>query len=174
MKRLLKILLWILMVNAIMKAVAVALTSAIGEEADEDAEDFKLVALMDGRSFESVSSRLHSGEVIVGMGGADVDLRQAVLDPEGATLKIRAFAGGVRVLVCKSWRVEVTEKVAGGAVQIELPEPDSLPDGAPILHIDAVAVGGALVVANIESTSHVVRSQKTETAQDEEPASPGE
>ncbi|GBD85336.1 hypothetical protein BMS3Abin02_01741 [bacterium BMS3Abin02] len=158
MKKLFKILFWMIAVNAVMKATAVALTKIIGENTDEKADEFALVALMDSRSYESVSSRLRSGRVIAAMGGVDIDLRQAVLDPEGARLSLRVLAGGARVLVCKSWRVEVDHRVIGGAAQIEIPDPETLPDGAPILHIDALTVGGGLVIANAESESHVVRS----------------
>jgi len=158
MKKLFKILLWLTLVNVAMKAAAVVITWLIGENASEEADDFKLVALMDGRNFESVSSHLRSGRVIVGMGGVDIDLRQALLDPEGARLTLRVLAGGARVLVCKSWRVEVDQRVLGGAAQIETPDPTTLLDGAPILHIDVLVVGGGLVIANAESDSHVVRS----------------
>ncbi|NOY55320.1 MAG: cell wall-active antibiotics response protein [Actinobacteria bacterium] len=158
MKKLFKILLWMIAAEVVMKATALALTRIIGENADEDADDFKLVALMDGRSYESVSTRLRSGRVIVAMGGVDIDLRQALLDPEGARLDLRVLAGGARVLVCRSWRVEVDHRVIGGAAQIEIPDPETLPDGAPILHIDALTVGGGLVIANAESESHAVRS----------------
>lgn len=158
MKKLLKILLWMTLFNVVLKVVALAATRAIGETTDEGADDFTLVALMDGRNFESVSSHLRSGRVIAGMGGVDIDLRQALLDPEGARLSLRVLAGGARVLVCKAWRVEVDQRVLGGAAQIETPDPTTLPDGAPILHIDALVVGGGLVVANAESESHVVHS----------------
>jgi len=158
MKKLFKILLWTIAVSTVMKATAVALTKIIGEDTDEEADEFRLVALMDGRSYESVSSRLHSGRVIAVMGGVDIDLRQAHLDPEGARLHLRVLAGGARVLVCRSWRVEVDHRVIGGAAQIEIPDPETLPDGAPILHIDALTVGGGLVIAGAESESHIVRS----------------
>ncbi|NIA24222.1 MAG: hypothetical protein GWP04_01490 [Gammaproteobacteria bacterium] len=158
MKKLFKILLWMITVSAAIKAMAVALTKIIGENTDKEADEFKLVALMGGRNYESVSSHLRSGRVIAAMGGVDIDLRQAHLDPEGARLNLRVLAGGARVLVCESWRVEVDHRVIGGAAQIEIPDPETLPDGAPILHIDALTVGGGLVIANAESESHVVRS----------------
>ncbi len=158
MKKLIKVLAWLLVFNIILKAIAIALTRIIGENTDDEAEEFKLVALMDGRNYESVSPHLRSGRVIVGMGGVDVDLRQAFLDPEGARLSLRVLAGGARVLVPMSWRVEVDQRVVGGAAQIETPDPTTLPDGAPIVHIDALVVGGGLVIANAESESHVVHS----------------
>jgi predicted membrane protein len=158
MKKLLKGLFWFILANATLKAVATVATALIGEDAVEDSDDFQLVALMDGRTYESVSDRLRSGRVIAVMGGVDVDLRQAVLDPEGARLDITIVAGGVRVLACKSWRVEVDQSVAGGAVQIETPDPETLPDGAPILHVHATEIAGGLVIANAESESHVVRT----------------
>ena len=158
MKKLLKGLFWFVVANVTLKAIATAVTALIGEDTAEDSEDFQLVALMDGRTYESVSNRLRSGRVIAVMGGVDVDLRQAVLDPEGAKLDITIAAGGVRVLACKSWRVEVDKSVTGGAVQIETPDPETLPDGAPILHVRATTVGGGLVIANAESDSHVVRA----------------
>jgi predicted membrane protein len=157
MKKVLKGLLWVIVANVALKGIAAAATRLLGEETAEDADEFRLVALMDGRTYENVSEHLRSGRVIVGMGGVDVDLRQAVLDPEGAKLDISIFAGGVRVLACKSWRVEVDQAVAAGAVQIETDDPDTLPDGAPILHIHAATVAGGLVVANAESESQVVR-----------------
>lgn len=158
MKKLLKMLMWMVALNVAMKVAATFITRMLGEDTAEESDEFQLVALMDGRTYVNVSDRLRSGRVIAGMGGVDVDLRQAVLDPEGAKLDITIFAGGVRVLACKSWRVEIDQKVTAGGVQIETADPDTLPDGAPILHIHAVAVAGGLVVANAESESHVVRS----------------
>jgi predicted membrane protein len=158
MKKVLKGLFWFVVVNVFLKAAATAATALLGEDSAEDSEDFRLVALMDGRTYESVSNRLRAGRVIAVMGGVDVDLRQAVLDPEGAKLDITIIAGGVRVLACKSWRVEVEQSVTGGAVQIETPDPESLPDGAPILHVHVTEIAGGVVIANAESDAHIVRT----------------
>jgi hypothetical protein len=157
MKRLLKAMFWFIATNVALKAAAVIATNLIGEETSEDSDEFRLVALMDGRTYESVAEKLRTGTIIAVAGGVDIDLRQALLDPEGASLDVTIVAGGVRVLACKSWRVEVEKSTAGAAVQIETPDPDSLPDGAPILHVKATTIAGGLVIANAESESHVVR-----------------
>lgn len=159
MKKLLKILLWVTLANVLARIAAQAFTKVLGEETDPDADTFKLVAIMDGRRFESVASPLRSGEVIAVAGGADIDLRQAVLPEEGAHLRAMVVAGGVRILVCKSWRIDVHQQVVGGAVQLEVPGQDALPVGARTLHIDATVYGGGLVIAHTESATHIVRDE---------------
>jgi predicted membrane protein len=158
MKKLLKILLWVVLINVLARIAAQAVTKVLGERDDPDADTFKLVAIMDGRRFESVASPLRSGEVITVAGAADIDLRQAVLPPEGAHVRAIVVAGGVRILACKSWRIDLHEQVVGGQVQIEIPGQDELPDDAPTLHIDATVYGGGLVIAHAESDQHIVSS----------------
>ncbi len=163
MKKLLKILLWVTLINVLARVAAQAFTKVLGEQNDPDADTFKLVAIMDGRRFESVASPLRSGEIITVAGGADIDLRQAVLPEEGAHLRALVVAGGVRILACKSWRIELHDRVVGGAVQVEMPDQDSLPEGARTLHIDATVYGGGLVIAHTESDTHIVRTEASES-----------
>jgi hypothetical protein len=72
-----------------------------------------------------------------------VDLRQARLDPEGATLAVTAAFGGVDVIVPRGWRVESKGTPIFGGFDNNA---DAPPEGtdAPTLTVDmSVLFGGA-------------------------------
>ena len=147
MRRLFRLLLRAAFVVAVLRAVTTAVVRLVGERDEPEADDFDLLVAMDGRRFVSRAPQLRGGRIRVVAGGADVDLRQAQLSPEGASLEIRVFAGGVRVLVDPGWRVEVDADVRSGGQQVDVPNPDEFPDDAPVLHIHALVRGGGLEVA---------------------------
>jgi hypothetical protein len=81
------------------------------------------------------------------LGGADIDLSEAALGPEGARLAIRIRLGGAQIKVPPTWRVVIEPDVRGGEIETRLPDPADLPPDCPTLTIDAVVRGGGLLVA---------------------------
>jgi predicted membrane protein len=113
---------------------------------DEGSDDFQIAAICGGKQFHSHAMHLKSGTVIASMGGIDLDLSNATLDPAGAELDLKATMGGVQVTVPEDWAVEVDEKSALGGFEVNVTPPEALPENAPRLLIHAVnRMGGGLV-----------------------------
>lgn len=119
------------------------------EKGDEDSDEFRIAALMGGRSFHSHASRLSSAEVIAGIGGIDLDLRDAMLDPAGATLDLNAVMGGIQVVVPEGWAIDLDADGVGGRVDTNVTPEAELPGDAPRLRIHATTrFSGALVTTS--------------------------
>lgn len=131
-----------LIVASILGALAVRrFVPAFGGESDDV---FSLVYAMSGGEFASSASALRSGEVTAFMGGAEIDLRGATLDTN-ATLDLRAWMGGIDVVVPASWRVEIASSVFMGGVA-NLTDPDGTDANAPLLVVSASAFMGGIEV----------------------------
>ena len=57
---------------------------------DETSDDVRIGAYFEGREFESEASAFADGEFEAWYAGLDVDLREATLDPAGATIVAKA------------------------------------------------------------------------------------
>ena len=120
-------------------------------EGDSESNEFSVAAIIGGVDRVSTASSLRRGRVVAAVGGVNLDLREATLDPAGADLRVEAYVGGVQVTVPNTWRVPVEWEAVMGGVEANVPEPDGLPEDAPTLRIDAVArVGGLMVTAEKE------------------------
>lgn len=118
---------------------------------DEGSDDFQLATIMGGREFHSHARQLRSGTVITSLGGIELDLREATLDPSGADLELRTTMGGIEVRVPQYWVVEVDQDALGGQLEVDVAAAADLPDDAPRLHIHAVTrMGGGLVTARTD------------------------
>jgi hypothetical protein len=111
-----------------------------------DADEVKLAAIFEPIAFRSRATRFRGGTIDTWYGGGIIDLREATLDPAGATLHVRAVFGGGQIVVPEDWRV--SSHVVGigglgdGRPRIERPE------GAPRLTIDGVVVFGGFGVSS--------------------------
>ena len=113
---------------------------------DEDSDVFRLAAIFGGREFKSRATALRSASALAVMGGVEIDLRDANLDPAGATLDVTAVMGGVEVTLPRGWVVELTPKVKIGGVDTRLTESDDHPEGAPTLHVTVNALLGGVEI----------------------------
>lgn len=90
------------------------------------------------------SQRLRGGSATALFGGVVLDLRQASLDPAGATLAATATFGGVEIVVPRGWRVEVRGTPIFGGLSSKL---DPVASGeAPTLKVDATSIFAAVDV----------------------------
>lgn len=121
-------------------AVAQIAKRIIPEVGRQDSDMFQLVSIMDGRRWASTADLLRSGTVITAMGGTEIDLRKAALDPDGATLRLFTIMGGVEVRVPSGWNVRVKAMAFMGANDFKRTSAD-LPADAPVLTIE----GGTLM-----------------------------
>ncbi len=118
---------------------------------DEDSDEFQIVSICGGKEFQSHAEHLRTGSIVASMGGIDLDLRAATLDPAGASLDVNATMGGVQVTVPQAWAVDVDKSVLAGGFEAKLTPPEELPDDAPTLHIRAVVcMGGVLVTSDAD------------------------
>jgi Cell wall-active antibiotics response 4TMS YvqF len=112
---------------------------------DEDADELDIAAIFDGLEARSRATAFRGGELLVWFGGGTLDLREATLDPAGATLRVRAIFGGLEVIVPESWPVEVDANSIFGGVG-DATDPESVDPTLPTLVLQILAVfGGATV-----------------------------
>ncbi len=115
---------------------------------DETSDEFAIAAYVGGVQRTCRAPALRRGEVSVVSGGVDLDLREATLDPGGATLDLSATWGGINVTVPTEWRVHVEDRAVLGGVDAQVTPPEELPDDAPELRVGATArLGGVAIRA---------------------------
>lgn len=116
---------------------------------DETADEFAIAAYVGGVERTCLAASLRRGSVSVVLGGVDLDLREATLDPAGADLELSATLGGVNVTVPSDWRVVVDDRATLGGVEALVTGPEELPDDAPLLRVEASArLGGVAIVTD--------------------------
>jgi hypothetical protein len=115
---------------------------------DAAADEIDLVGVMEGTEFASTAASLRGGRVICWYAAVDVDLRDAALDPGGASLEVRTVFGGTRIIVAPGVPVTLSgPAVFGGrmnttaATDAPAPAPD-----APGLAITGFTIFGGLRV----------------------------
>lgn len=114
---------------------------------DETTNEFELVTIMDGKEFASRAEGLWSGKVTTIMGGVDLDLRDAKLDPGGADLAIFTVMGGISLRVPDTWIVATDGQAILGNHDLRVADRAVLPADAPVLRIQARTYFGSLAVA---------------------------
>ena len=109
-----------------------------------EADEIRLSAIFEPISFRSTSTKFRGGSVECWYGGGAVDLRDAVVDPAGAQLRVRAIFGGGQILVPETW--QVAARVRGiGCLADTRPQVERGPD-APHLTIEGIVVFGGFAV----------------------------
>lgn len=113
---------------------------------DESADEIVAVAIFAPLSFHSTANAFRGGALECWYGGGVLDLRDAALAPEGATLRVRAVFGGGQILVPADWHVVIRVRGMGGIG-------DSRPAkgykaGSPELIIEGMAIAGGFAVTS--------------------------
>ena len=127
-----RIALWFLLIGGVVWLVGQAVSRRMSE-GDEHSPDFTLVTFMRGRRFTSRARALRSARIVGWLGGSDIDLRKATLDPAGAELTLRIALGGSRVIVRDDWSVgvDVDSETRLGDVQVSVTPLAELQDDEP-------------------------------------------
>jgi hypothetical protein len=113
-----------------------------------DADEVRLAAIFEPIHFQSRATAFRGGAVDCWYGGGVIDLRDAVLDPAGARLEVRAVFGGGQILVPESWNVRSSLLGFGGLGDAR-PQASRTED-APHLTIDGyVLFGGFAVMSDV-------------------------
>lgn len=106
-----------------------------------DARHLDVAVVLSGRELKVTGPRFDGGQVTATLGGVELDLRDAVLPPEGAELFLRATLGGIEVTVPAGWDVQTSgSAVLGGTDDETLPAPP----GAPVLRVRTTATLGGI------------------------------
>jgi hypothetical protein len=125
---------------------------------DDTSAEFAIAVYVGGVQRACKATSLRRGSVSVVLGGVDLDLREATLDPGGADLDLSATLGGVNVTVPSEWRVVVEDRAMLGGVEALVTDPEELPADAPLLRVEAGArLGGVAIMtdrAAAEATAH--------------------
>jgi predicted membrane protein len=100
-------------------------------------------AFFSGSEMASHSRAFQGGRLQAVFGGAPLDLRSAQLAEEGADVDATAILGGVELLVPRGWRVSVRGTPILGGISNKA-EGQDLPDDAPRLRVDALAIFGGV------------------------------
>lgn len=146
MRRLIRFLIKFVMVWGAMWLIGRFASRAFEGESTPDDDEFRVLGFLGGRAVTSRARSLRRATVQAILGGIDLDLRDAVLDPAGAHLALKVTAGGMRVAIPPTWRVYVADDVKGGAVEVNTEPPETLGDDAPVLTIEAVVRSGGVVI----------------------------
>jgi len=113
---------------------------------DESADEITAVAIFGPLAFHSTSQAFRGGEVECWYGGGVIDLRDAQLAPEGATLRVRAIFGGGQIVVPPSWKVVARVTGLGGIQDIREAQGHAAID--PELVIEGTLVAGGFAVSS--------------------------
>lgn len=113
---------------------------------DESADEIVAVAIFAPLAFRSTSQAFRGGVLECWYGGGVLDLRDAVLAPEGATLTVRAIFGGGQVLVPADWKIVTRVRGMGGISDVR---PSTTHEAmAPELVIEGIVVAGGFAVTS--------------------------
>ena len=107
---------------------------------DPKADEVDLVANFGPLEFHSESGAFRGGSVTTMFGGGELDLRDATLDPAGATIHMNALFGGGNLVVPEAWNVE-SKLIGIGGIGDGRPRVERAAD-APTLRIEGTAVFG--------------------------------
>jgi hypothetical protein len=144
---------------------AMAAKQRIQPTTDPAADDISVASIFGPLTFKSTAKHFIGGTVECWYGGGILDLREATLAPEGATLRIKAVFGGGQIVVPPTWQV-VTHVSGIGGMNDAREAVDPVP-GAPTLTVEGTVIfGGFQVVQDMpEGAEEWLRAQ-AETADD--------
>ena len=125
------------------------------EEEDDDDFELERVATVDdgfergaalhGLWLRVCSEELRSGRVTAVLSGVTVDLREATLSPEGATIHVQSALSGIEILVPPEWEVTWdVDAICGGLGDYRRASRSAGP--RPRLRIAGMVVAGGLSV----------------------------
>ncbi len=130
----------VLLVFTAAAAVYAKLMGRASTAPEPDADEIDLVATFGPMEYRSTSDSFRGGSVTTWFGGGTLDLRNATLDPAGATIHTSTLFGGGNLIVPDDWRVETALVGIGGAGDGR--PSGNPPAGAPTLRLEGLALFG--------------------------------
>jgi predicted membrane protein len=117
-------------------------TGAIGKTGD----GLDHFVIFSGMQVRPRISNFRGGSVTAAFGGADIDLGDSVLAPEGARLELTAAFGGIELILPKDWRLDIDGIPLFGGWSNKTFPPASAE--GPVLTVRCLAMFGAIDVKN--------------------------
>ena len=157
----------------IASAIAAAMTkrrlTADGETAPDPSDNEpEVVAIFDGVELASTAPALRHGSLTAWYGGSSLDLREATLDPEGATLDVKAIFGGSQVIVPETWRVELKGAGFLGGFG-DSRDQDLVVNEGPVLTVKGLAIfGGIGITSESPELETALEAEAEEIAEESE------
>jgi hypothetical protein len=125
---------------------AMAAKQRLEPTTDPSADDITVASIFGPLTFKSTAQHFRGGTVECWYGGGILDLREATLAPDGATLRIKAVFGGGQIVVPPSWQV-VTHISGIGGMNDARPAVDAATD-TPTLTIEGTVIFGGFQVTS--------------------------
>ena len=123
---------------------ALSVKRSVVPTTDEGADEIVAVAIFGPLAFHSTARQFGGGVLECWYGGGVLDLRDATLAPDGATLRVRAVFGGGQILVPPNWKVISSVRGMGGLTDIRPAK--GYAEDAPELVIEGILIGGGFAV----------------------------
>jgi len=145
MRRVLKLVIGLIVLNALVWAVARAINES-KTTSDLTADDVEFHTFWDSPTFVPRSTSLRQVKAHVVMAGATIDLREAQPADGGTVVEVTTLLGGTAVLVRRDWDVEVVEETKSSEVEVRLDSGTDIPPNSPKVTVQLrTSFGGALV-----------------------------
>ncbi len=104
------------------------------------------VALFSGLERKISSKSFRGGNITALFGGAEIDLRNAKISPDGASLDLTALFGGVEIRLPDEWNIELNSTALFGGVGNKCRNEN--PGDGESLIISATAIFGGVEIKN--------------------------
>jgi hypothetical protein len=146
---------------------AIGMKRRLGPDSDESADDIVASAIFGPLAFHSTATNLRGGTLELWFGGGVLDLRDAVLDQDGAVLQVRAVFGGGQIVVPPTWRVISATQGLGGLQDTR--DTGVLGEDAPTLTIQGILLAGGFAVQSEldEGNAQWLEAMESRSAVDE-------
>ena len=156
----------------IASAIAAAMTkrrmTAEGEITPPEPTDNELdmVAIFDGIEMASTAPAFRHATVTAWYGGSSLDLRDATLDPTGATIDVKAIFGGSQLVVPETWRVELQGRgIFGGFGDTR--DQDRVDPTGPLLTVNGLSIFGGIGISSDSPELEAALEEAAEAIPDE-------
>jgi hypothetical protein len=124
-------------------ASAALLKRAFPSRGDEESDELRLVAILNGAALRSRAEAFRGGSMFSWLGGIALDLREATL-AQPAHLEVGSLLGGIAIRVPSGWRIESDVESVAGGVAVDAPEPHDTE--APTLRLTGFTAFGGVAV----------------------------
>jgi hypothetical protein len=121
----------------------------LGPNSDDDADEIVASAIFGPLAYTSRARALRGGRLEIWYGGGVLDLRDAILAPEGATLRMRAIFGGGQILVPADWKVVSSVRGLGGLSDVR-PTRGHAADSPELVIEGVILFGGFAVMSELD------------------------
>jgi len=103
-------------------------------------------ALFSGLERKVSSKSFRGGNITALFGGAEIDLRNAVINPDGAVLDLTALFGGIELRIPEDWNIEINSTALFGGVGNKSRSENS--GNEKPLRVRATAIFGGVEIKN--------------------------